>query len=167
MTRPRANAPCPCGSGRKYKKCHGDPRTRRRASDVAGSRPIPKEIALELQRHEARELIRTQQQGLGRPIIEAQVAGHQVVAVGNTIHFSKRWKFPSDFLSDYIKDTLGREWGQAEIAKPLNERHPIMQWYDAIVIFSDSMRNSPMARTSREQPALYIAIWDLPTACIY
>ncbi len=22
------NAPCPCGSGRKYKKCHGDPRTR-------------------------------------------------------------------------------------------------------------------------------------------
>lgn len=22
------NAPCPCGSGRKYKRCHGDPRTR-------------------------------------------------------------------------------------------------------------------------------------------
>jgi hypothetical protein len=25
------NDPCPCGSGRKYKRCHGDPRTR---SDV-------------------------------------------------------------------------------------------------------------------------------------
>jgi len=23
------NAPCPCGSGRKYKRCHGDPRNRR------------------------------------------------------------------------------------------------------------------------------------------
>ena len=22
------NAPCPCGSGRKYKLCHGDPRNR-------------------------------------------------------------------------------------------------------------------------------------------
>jgi preprotein translocase subunit SecA len=22
------NAPCPCGSGRKYKRCHGDPRNR-------------------------------------------------------------------------------------------------------------------------------------------
>jgi len=22
------NAPCPCGSGRKYKRCHGDPRVR-------------------------------------------------------------------------------------------------------------------------------------------
>jgi preprotein translocase subunit SecA len=22
------NDPCPCGSGRKYKRCHGDPRNR-------------------------------------------------------------------------------------------------------------------------------------------
>ncbi|MGH8867576.1 MAG: SEC-C metal-binding domain-containing protein [Actinomycetes bacterium] len=22
------NAPCPCGSGRKFKRCHGDPRVR-------------------------------------------------------------------------------------------------------------------------------------------
>jgi hypothetical protein len=26
--------------------------------------------------------------------------------------------------------TLGREWGNNEIAKPLAERHPILQWYD-------------------------------------
>jgi preprotein translocase subunit SecA len=26
------NAPCPCGSGRKYKRCHGDPRVRAGAS---------------------------------------------------------------------------------------------------------------------------------------
>jgi preprotein translocase subunit SecA len=24
------NAPCPCGSGRKYKRCHGDPKVRAR-----------------------------------------------------------------------------------------------------------------------------------------
>lgn len=53
-----------------------------------------------------------------------------MVAVGDTIHYSKRWKFFSDFLSDYIKNILGSEWGNAEIAKPLEERHPIMQWYD-------------------------------------
>jgi preprotein translocase subunit SecA len=23
---PSRNAPCPCGSGKKYKRCHGDPR---------------------------------------------------------------------------------------------------------------------------------------------
>ncbi|WP_462203253.1 preprotein translocase subunit SecA [Frankia sp. CcWB3] len=27
-TRPARNAPCPCGSGRKYKRCHGDPARR-------------------------------------------------------------------------------------------------------------------------------------------
>jgi preprotein translocase subunit SecA len=25
---PARNAPCPCGSGRKYKRCHGDPARR-------------------------------------------------------------------------------------------------------------------------------------------
>jgi preprotein translocase subunit SecA len=25
---PSRNAPCPCGSGKKYKRCHGDPRNR-------------------------------------------------------------------------------------------------------------------------------------------
>jgi preprotein translocase subunit SecA len=25
---PGRNDPCPCGSGRKYKRCHGDPRNR-------------------------------------------------------------------------------------------------------------------------------------------
>jgi len=34
-----------------------------------------------------------------------------------------------DFLSDYVKQTLGGDWGNAEIAKPLSERHPVMQWY--------------------------------------
>ncbi|MBA2507199.1 MAG: SEC-C domain-containing protein, partial [Nocardioidaceae bacterium] len=24
------NAPCPCGSGRKFKRCHGDPAARAR-----------------------------------------------------------------------------------------------------------------------------------------
>ncbi|MDP3972266.1 MAG: preprotein translocase subunit SecA [Candidatus Nanopelagicales bacterium] len=32
------NAPCPCGSGRKYKRCHGDPRSRGRADSVKPGR---------------------------------------------------------------------------------------------------------------------------------
>ena len=34
--------------------------------------------------------------------------------------------FP-DFLYDYIKQALGPAWGNTEIAKPLSERHPILQ----------------------------------------
>ncbi|MGQ0718805.1 MAG: SEC-C metal-binding domain-containing protein [Pseudonocardiales bacterium] len=29
MQEPSRNAPCPCGSGKKYKRCHGAPTTAR------------------------------------------------------------------------------------------------------------------------------------------
>lgn len=83
------------------------------------------------EKHKARELQRQKQQGLGRPIISIDYKGYRFVAVGNRLHYGK-WKTFADFLADYIKLTLGAEWGNAEIAKPLTERHPLMQWYDKI-----------------------------------
>ena len=81
-------------------------------------------------RQRAAEVIRKQQQGEGRPIITAELDGHRMVAVGDEIRFSKRWKVFADFLSDYIKGVIGADWGNSEIAKPFEERHPILQWYD-------------------------------------
>jgi hypothetical protein len=83
-----------------------------------------------MRQHYAQEEIRRVQQGLGRPIISNMFKDHRIVAVGNTIHWSKSWKTFPDFLNDYIKKKLGSAWGNAEIKKPLAERHPIMQWYD-------------------------------------
>lgn len=45
---------------------------------------------------------------------------------------SSRWKTPADFFSDYLKRVMTPEWGKAELAKPLADRHPVMQWYDAM-----------------------------------
>jgi hypothetical protein len=118
------NHPCPCGSGKKFKHCHGSFRQE--------ARPDSRLLAPHaLRRHEANERIRQTQQGLGRPIISAKWVDHQVVAVGNKVFWSKTWKTVPDFLSDYMKTTLGPDWGNAEIKKPFAERHPIMQWYDA------------------------------------
>lgn len=86
-------------------------------------------------RHRAAEVIRKQQQGEGRPIISTEIDGHRMVAVGNEIRFSKRWKVFSDFLNDYMKTVIGSDWGNAEIAKPFEKRHPIMQWYDGYCRF--------------------------------
>lgn len=80
----------------------------------------------------ARDRVRQSQQGFGRPIISAKVNDHQVVAVGNQLHWSATWKAFPDFLGDYLKKKLGRDWGNAEIAKPFAERHTVMQWYDAL-----------------------------------
>lgn len=80
--------------------------------------------------HQAKEAIRVKQQGLGKPILASEFRDHRFVAVQDKIHHSKNWKFFPDFLADYIKMTLGSDWGNAEIAKRFEDRHPIMQWYE-------------------------------------
>ncbi len=118
------NEPCPCGSGKKYKKCHGDLARLDRVSSAIAAAPVM------LARHEAAEQQRIEQQGLGKPIIAARMDnGHQFVAVNNRLLYSKKWKTFHDFLGDYLKEALGTEWGNAELLKPFDQRHPILVWY--------------------------------------
>lgn len=118
-----------------YKECCGNLLSNNPHTFQPFPRPIPPEVYAAIERHKADELIRQQQQGLGNPIIATKFKDRQVVAVGNTIYHSPRWKTFQDFLSDYLKMTLGQEWGNAEIAKPLAERHPILQLYDEFCRF--------------------------------
>jgi hypothetical protein len=83
------------------------------------------------ERYKARELQRQKQQGLGRPIISMEHQGFRYVAVGNRLWWGK-WKTFYDFLGTYIKKTLDEDWGNAELAKPLANRHPVLQWYDRV-----------------------------------
>jgi SEC-C motif len=123
MTKIGRNQPCPCGSGIKYKKCHGSFKAAS-AESAAGFQHV-------LAKTQANERIRQTQQGLGRPIVALTSGGRQMVAVGSKVYFSDKWKTFPDFLADYIKEKLGGDWANAEIAKPLAERHPLMQWYEA------------------------------------
>jgi len=124
------NDPCPCGSGRKFKKCHDDKRFE--LPFLVQQARIEKHIVEEgkrlLEKQRAREIQRQQQQGLGRPIISAEVQGTRFVAVGKSLYYGK-WKTFFDFLGDYIKRTLGEEWGNAELKKSFDERHTILKWY--------------------------------------
>lgn len=96
---------------------------------------VPPDVLARFKQQEAAELIREQQQGLGNPIVATKMNEQQVVAAGNTIHWSRRWKTFADFLGDYIKGILGSDWGNSEIAKPVHERHPVMQWYEELCHF--------------------------------
>jgi len=62
--------------------------------------------------------------------------------VGSRLHYGK-WETFADFLGNYIKNTIGSDWGNAEIAKPLEERHPIMQWYDRLCHLQRSHAGNP------------------------
>jgi len=83
------------------------------------------------------------QQGLGRPIIAFKSGPRQIVAVGNKVYFSDKWKTFPDFLAEHIKQKLGSDWGNAEIAKSLAERHPLMQWYDAYCKYQQATIKTP------------------------
>ena len=130
------NQPCPCGSGAKYKRCHGK-------ITQSPLEPFPKGLAQSLARHKAEQMIREQQQGFGRPIVAAKMGDQQVVAVRNKVYYSPKWKTVADFLTDYLKNILDPAWGNAEITKPFSDRHPVVQWYDEYCRYQQQTIKTP------------------------
>ncbi len=150
------NSPCPCGSGKKYKRC---------------CLPVERIDRDELLRHHRRaleEFERKQRErrakyGYVRPIISTTMKDYRLVAVGNTVHYSTTWKTVPDFLTHYLKTTLGPDWGTKEIkTKPLEERHPILQWYHATCLFQKRSSGSNAA-----DGRLRSGVPDGPTAAYY
>jgi len=120
------NELCPCGSGKKYKRCHGDAAHQDRVQRAFTAAEI------NLRRHQANEHRRKAQQGLGRPIISAEIGDHRFIAAGNRVYYGKAWKTFSDFLLYFLGNTLGRELGKAELEKPEAEMHPVALWHRRI-----------------------------------
>ncbi len=114
------NDPCPCGSGSKYKKCCLN-------QPVSMPDTVPAEILKKITEFEKGERERIEQYGHVRPQIATDFKGYKMVAVGSTVHYSKNWRFFPDFLKDYLPAVFGREWGQAELARPFEEQHQAVQ----------------------------------------
>jgi hypothetical protein len=136
------NDPCPCGSGKKYKRCHGNPVTPPATFSVHEG-PLPEELQKVMEGERAAEMQRQQQQGLGNPIISEMFQGYRFVAVGNRLYHSKSWRTFHDFLNDYIKMVLGGGWGNEELKKPKSERHPILVWYETATRYMNQFIKEP------------------------
>lgn len=118
------NHPCPCGSGKKYKRCHG-----------AVARAMPPRMVAQVdasrRAHEAKELLRARAEGHGRPVIALDAQGVRVVAVGSRVFQSRNWRFFTDFLLDYLKSVFGPGW-----AKRMNsggQAHGLLRWLDMML----------------------------------
>lgn len=78
-------------------------------------------------RLEAEEHQRAVQEGLGRPIVVLEMDDRvRIVAVKNRLLHSKKWKTFHDFLGENIKMAIGPGWGNIELKKPLEGRHPLL-----------------------------------------
>src|SRR5438105_4603948 len=94
------NERCPCGSGQKYKRCHGavrpmNPQSRRMSPEEM------REMQQFLEQTRAADIERERQHGRGRPFVSFDFGKHKLVAVGNEVHWSERWKTVPDFLMSY------------------------------------------------------------------
>ena len=98
---------CPCGSGRKYKKCCLRPTPAYPLRQVPAE--IPEEVLRLFREHERAERERATRYGDIRPQISMEFQGYRMVAVGNRLHYSKKWKFFPDFLLDHVPAVFGKD----------------------------------------------------------
>jgi hypothetical protein len=121
---------CPCRSGKTFGACclREGRAAYQNGISVIQMPGLPSELAQILEQERERQA----RFGQVRPAIHADWRGQKLVAVGRQILNSPKWKTPVDFLSDYMKFVMTPEWGKAELEKPLADRHPVMQWYDAM-----------------------------------
>lgn len=122
---PGRNEPCPCGSNKKFKRCHGGPNLVYEEIFSRGAQEAQRLAAIH-------RLQRERQQGLGRGIISADANGTRLVVVGSR-KFSGNWKTFHDFLYAYGIDILGREWFRSEAQKSPALRHPIFGWHERLL----------------------------------
>lgn len=134
-TKPGRNELCPCGSGKKFKRCHGGPNVNYEEMISRGAEEAQRKA-------EINSLQQQRQQGLGRPIIATQTAGRRTVAVGHRL-FQGAWPTFHDFLYSYIFDVLGRDWVEAQTQMEQSERHPVIQWHERILLASKAANLAP------------------------
>lgn len=96
---------------------------------------LPESVKTAFFKQQLKEAERVKKYGHVRPPIVVDHQGYKVVAVGSKLMWAKEWKTFHDFLFTYIAGVLSKEWGDAEVKKPYEERHPILQWYHQLCEF--------------------------------
>ena len=142
MAKVGRNDPCPCGSGRKFKKCCD-----------SGS---------------AAEVQRRRQQGFGNPIDSHVLpTGERVVVASGRRYASTKWRTFREFLIDYLPSVFGEPWWSAELAPLEQERHPVVKWHGLLAklrpsapVINSGLTSAPMTGAA----AVYLRLsYDLYT----
>ena len=120
------NSPCPCGSGKKFKKCCGDAVKEQQQIEFyetqAGRNVLQKAVEMMHPLPPPRMV--------SRPQMQAVFQGHKVRAVGNKVHFRPLKETFFDFQLNLLLWALGEEWYDEQMLKPLADRHVVLQWRD-------------------------------------
>jgi len=135
---------CPCGSGRKFKKCHLDMPPLEALRPPHQSRRVPQSFIRKMEKERREEEVRVKTFGNIRPIIHVpDYAGYQIVVVRNRIYYSKKWRFFTDFLPVYCKMVFGKEWLDQQNAAAPSGCHPLYTWQKQGYAFQQKQTPQP------------------------
>lgn len=116
------NAPCPCRSGKKYKKCHG-------AAAPAWKSPEFQAKAWKIFDEKiAQEERRRKEFGHVRPPMHVDAFGKKLVGVSNTIYSMHPHATALDAFREHLRLTLGDDWWQQETQRHPLAQHAIARW---------------------------------------
>ncbi len=108
------------------------------------NQPIPREILEQIKEFERKQKEWKDKYGEIRPPISLDFHGYKMVISGSRINYSPKWRFFSDFLLDYVPSIFGKEWGETELSKPVEERHQIVQWrIKALEFMRENQKKGP------------------------
>jgi hypothetical protein len=128
---PARNGPCPCGSGKRYKHCHGALIFDGIEAPNFGKNSAPPDVF----RRAAAEFakIRERERLLGdvRLPNTVEFAGSRIVGVGGTIWAVDPKYPPINFMSELLVRSLGAHWFGSELEKGQGVAHPAITWYRA------------------------------------
>jgi hypothetical protein len=117
------NEPCPCGSGKKYKKCCGGPvkgEPPEFFETTAGRHVLEKAVEMMIPKKPPRMV--------SRPQMQVVFKGQKVRVVRNKIHFRPLEETFFDFQLNHLLWALGKEWYDEQTLKLPEERHVILKW---------------------------------------
>lgn len=158
---PSKNARCPCGSGKKYRNCckgnqpanfspqklpiaqaferallPGPPReVLKKIHEVREKRRLIEHVTKKFREREERVREFIDRYGHTRPPMAVKFGDKMMVGIGNALYRQTR---EGDYtflhaIHDHALHLFGEPMLEAEEKKPLNERHPALQWMEAYV----------------------------------
>src|SRR5258706_8686430 len=115
MAKIQRNAPCPCGSGKKYKKCCGRPMNIKPApldffETPAGRHVLEKGVEMMNPLPPPRMV--------SRPQMQIDFQGQKLRVVRNSIHRRPLGETWQDFQLNLLLWTLGKDWFDEQMLKP-------------------------------------------------
>ena len=115
---PSKNTKCPCGSGKKYRKCHGK------------QKRIAAEAIQIFKKKEDQRRSYVQRHGHARPPVSVTMGDKRMVVIGGSI-YKQTQEGPYGFMNvahDCGLELFGVPYLEEQERKPLTERHPALQW---------------------------------------